>query len=312
MLKIENLKPDDYIAFGYFGNSYIDYCVATAQVFVEAAMDFNGTFPDGYKLSSESDKMINKNMEDEFCIYASQAATQADNDYKAFYIPEKYVEESIKPISKDKMFTALGNMLGFTDETLSKFIDHADDANLLDSEIQNLLNAINHERKYHPDVDLLDLSYKELLHSEIDCANLEQAFKIMCEPSQITVKDSEADIERNNSMENDIHKTYKIFDHEFQFNLNDEMELSGTSDDGAFIQCDKNGSNFMWGTFSSFGEEKYKEVNENKKGLMAGINEYLRDIGEPTITDIQTPPDYEVWLGGYTEGEREYLEDMMR
>ena len=185
MFKIENLKPDDYIAFGYFGNSYIDYCVATAKVFVETVMDFNDTFPDGYKLSSEADTAINKSLEDEFCIYASQAATQADNDYKAFYIPEKYVEESMSPISKDEMLTVLSNMLGFDDKTICTFIDHADDANLLDSEIQNLLNAINHERKYHPDVDLLDLSYKELLHSEIDCTNLEQAFKIMCEPPRL-------------------------------------------------------------------------------------------------------------------------------
>ena len=185
MLKIENLKPDDYIICGYFGDSYVDYCVTTAKVFVEAAMDFNGTFPDGYKLSSESDKMINKNMRNEFCMYASRAATQTDEYYKAFYVPEKYIEDSIKPISQEKMVTALGNMLGFTDETLSKFIDHADNANLLDLKIQNFLSTINHERKYHPDVDLLYLSYNELLHSEIDCANLEQAFKIMCEPPRL-------------------------------------------------------------------------------------------------------------------------------
>lgn len=185
MLKIENLKPNDYIAFGLFTNSLADYCVATAQVFIEAAMYYNNTFPDGYGLSSGSYRVIHKSLKEEFCMYASRAATQTDEYYKAFYVPEKYIEDSIKPISQEKMVTALGNMLGFTDETLSKFIDHADNANLLDSEIQNLLNAINHERKYHPDVDLLYLSYNELLHSEIDCANLEQAFKIMCEPPRL-------------------------------------------------------------------------------------------------------------------------------
>ena len=108
-------------------------------------------------------------------------------------------------------------------------------------------------------------------------------------------------------------KTYKIFDHDFSFTLIDDVlpKISGSSNDHIFIECNIDGTNFKWETFSQFGEEKYKEVDNNKKGLMAGINEYLMDIGKPAITDIQTPPDYEAWCGGYTEGEREYFEDMI-
>ena len=192
MLKIENLKPDDYIICGYFGDSYVDYCVTTAKVFVGAAMDFNGTFPDGYKLSSETnttiDKSLKESLKDEFYTYVSRAATQADNDYKAFYIPKKYIEDSMSPISKEEMLKVLSNMLGFDDTTICTFIDHADDANKFHLQIEDLLSTINRERKYHPAVDLLNLSYKELLHSEIDCTNLEQAFKIMCEPPKLIVE----------------------------------------------------------------------------------------------------------------------------
>lgn len=108
-------------------------------------------------------------------------------------------------------------------------------------------------------------------------------------------------------------KTYKIFNHDFSFTLIDDVlpQILGSSNDHIFIECNMDGTNFRWGTFSQFGEEKYREVDKNRKELIAGINEYLIDIGKPTIIDIQTPQDYEPFCGGYTDGEREYLESQL-
>lgn len=180
MLKIEDLKPDDYVIFGYFDTSYSEYCTATVKTFIESAMDYNGTLPDRYKLDSTSSN-VTKSISSNLCLFASYAVEHYLDKYKVFYIPKKYVMDSIAPASKEEILQALGSMLTLDDYALSKFINNADDLVKFQSQIDELLETINHERQYYPRISLSNISYKTLRSSEVDCTNLEQAFKAMYE-----------------------------------------------------------------------------------------------------------------------------------